>query len=85
VWDVLAAGGFLLTNYQTEIPDYFEIAGDLDVYENLDDLKEKIKFYLRHEDIRRQIAENGREKVRKYHTYYDRIGTILEILNEQTP
>ena len=25
IWDVLGCGGFLITNYQAEIPEYFEI------------------------------------------------------------
>lgn len=32
IWDILGAGGFVLTNYQTEIPEYFEIGKDLETY-----------------------------------------------------
>ncbi len=84
IWDILACGGFLLTNYQPELTDYFEIGGDLAVYESLEDLKEKIEFYLKHEDIRRQIAENGNAKVRKYHSYKKRVEMILKVLESET-
>ena len=32
IWDILSAGGFVLTNYQSEIPDYFEIGKDLETF-----------------------------------------------------
>lgn len=80
VWDILGCGGFLLSNYQAEIPDYFEIGRDLDCYESLADLKEKVRFYLTHEDIRREIADNGYRKVKAFHSYEARIATMLKML-----
>lgn len=41
VWDVLGAGGFLLTNYQAEIPYYFKEGEDLVCFDGIDDLCEK--------------------------------------------
>lgn len=41
IWDILGCGGFLLTNYQAEIPDYFEIGRDLETYESMQELEEK--------------------------------------------
>ncbi len=80
IWDVLGCRGFLLSNYQNEIPAYFEIGRDLDCYENLSDLKEKIRFYLDHDDIRREIAEQGYQTVKAHHTYLHRLCRIMEIL-----
>ncbi len=85
IWDVLGCGGFLLSNYQSEIPEYFTIGKDLDCYENMDDLKEKIAFYLSHEDIREEIARNGLEKVQANHTYIHRVCQIMNILFQQKP
>lgn len=80
VWDILGCGGFLLTNYQAELPEYFEIGKDLDCYESMEDLKAKATYYLQHDDIRKEIARNGYEKVKQYHTYEVRIATMLKIL-----
>ena len=80
VWDILGCGGFLLSNYQAEIPEYFEIGKDLDCYESLAELKEKAVFYLAHDDIRREIAQSGYEKVKAMHTYEARIASMLKIL-----
>ncbi|MCM1173605.1 MAG: DUF3880 domain-containing protein [Blautia sp.] len=81
VWDVLGCGGFLLTNYQAEIPEYFEIGKDLEVYENTKDLLEKTDYYLRHDAERVEIALNGYEKVARYHTYKIRLAEMIRILS----
>lgn len=82
IWDVLGCGGFLLSNYQSEIPEYFELGKELDCYESLADLKEKCAYYLAHDDIRQEIAHNGYEKVKQFHTYRHRIAEILRVLDD---
>ncbi len=78
IWDVLGCGGFLLTNYQAEIPEYFEIGKDLEVYENMEDLMQKADYYLHHEA---EIALNGYEKTARYHTYEMRLAEMIRILS----
>lgn len=80
VWDILGCGGFLLTNYQSEIPDYFEIGKDLETYESMEELEEKIRYYLTHEEERVGIAINGYEKVARHHTYEIRLAQMIKIL-----
>lgn len=82
VFDVLGAGGFLITNYQSDFMEYFTPDEDLIVYENYQDLLRKVEYYLKHDDEREQIAVNGHQKVKKYHSYEKRIGSILEKIKE---
>lgn len=77
VWDIMAVGGFCLTNYQPEIEEYFEIGKDLEVYHNLQELEDKIAYYLKHEDQRIRIAINGYKKVREKHSLKGRIAEVL--------
>ena len=81
VWDVLGCGGFLISNYQAEIPEYFEIGKDLEVYESVEDLINKVNYYLHHEVERIEIAVNGYEKTAKYHTYEVRLAEMLRVLS----
>lgn len=85
VWDVLGCGGFLMTNYQAEIPDFFEIGRDLEAYESLDELEQKVQYYLTHDEERTQIALNGYEKAARFHTYHARIAEMIRILDGQAP
>lgn len=84
IWDILSVGGFCLTNYQPELEDYFEIGKNLVVYHNLDELIEKIDYYLSHEKERVRIAMNGYLKVKEKHEAKNRLNTILkEIFPEE--
>lgn len=81
VLDIMACEGFCLTNYQPEIEKYFEIGKELVVYENSEDMCEKISYYLVHEDERNEIATNGYNKVLKEFDYSLGIHKLVEVLN----
>lgn len=80
IFDILGCGGFLMTNFQSELPEYFDIGTDLEAYSSMEELVEKCAYYLEHEDVRRQIAENGYRKVCERHTYIHRIKNMIEAL-----
>lgn len=82
VWDVLGSGGFLLTNYQAEMPYYFEEGKDLVCFDGIEDLREKVAYYLEHEEERMQIAANGYRKVAEHHTYVHRVREMLRVIEE---
>lgn len=77
IFDILGCGGFLMTNYQQELTEHFEIGADLEAYTSLEELVDKCAYYLQHEDERIRIARNGYEKVKQYHTYVNRMAEIL--------
>ena len=85
IWDVLGCAGFLITNYQAEIPEYFEIGRDLETYESMEELEQKVQYYLTHEDERIEIAINGYEKVSRLHTYEKRVAEMIRVLSSITP
>ena len=80
VWDIMAVGGFVLTNYQPEIEDYFTIGKDLEVYHNLEELQEKVAYYLKHDKERIRIAMNGYKKVRYAHNYQARLKKAIDYI-----
>ena len=82
IWDVLGSGGFLMTNFQAEIPYYFKNKEDLVCFESTEELTELCGYYLTHEEERRRIAENGYRKVLAHHTYGQRIAKMIEIVLE---
>jgi len=79
--DILSAGGFCLTNYQEELSEQFDIGKDLIVYENENDLLSKIEYYLVHDDLRKEIANNGRNRVLNEHNYAQRVKYIMNIIS----
>ena len=79
VTDVMGCGGFVLSNYQEELGEYFAIGEECAVYESMEDLFLKAKYYLEHEDERQKIAAAGFERVKRDFTFRDRLGRILNI------
>lgn len=79
VIDILAAGGFLITNYQAEIAEYFEDGVDLVMAYTPEDMIQKVAYYLQHEDERREIALNGQKKVFAEFAYTKLLEEILKI------
>lgn len=80
VWDVLGSGGFLLTNFQAELPMYFKDGEDLVTFYSREDCVEKAQFYAIHDEERMKIAAKGLETVRKYHNYDSRMKEMMDIV-----
>lgn len=80
VYDILGAGGFCLTNFQAELPMFFENEKHLVWYYNNEDLYDKVDFYLKHDSERERIATAGQEFVRQNCSYEARIKELLEQL-----
>lgn len=80
IFDLMACGGFVLSNYQAEIPELFVPDEDIVLYDSIPDMLNKIDYYLTHEDERMTIAQNGYDKVQAMHTYDCRLS---DMLNEQ--
>lgn len=61
-FEVILAGGFLLTERDDELLDYFEIGKDIDTFSNYEECKKKIIFYLDNPDQRKAMQENALQK-----------------------
>ena len=72
-FDIMGCGGFLLTNYQADMLEFFEPDRDFVYYTDYEDLLAKVEYYLIHDAEREKIARSGYEKVREKHTYQHRI------------
>ncbi len=80
VLDIMACEGFCLSNYQSELADYFEIDKEIVLYSCIEELIEKINYYLRNEKERRRIATAGYEKIRKYFDYSIIVPQMIDML-----
>lgn len=84
MWDIMGAGGFLMTNFQAELPELFEEDKDFVCFDGEEDLVQKTLYYLEHEKERQKIARNGYEKVKKLHSYQMRLQQMLDIVFNNT-
>ena len=71
--------GFVLTNYQSEIPEYFEIGQDLKTYASEEELLDKIGYYLSHEQERKAIAQNGYRKAKECYPLKNKVQQLFAV------
>lgn len=69
VFEILASGGFLLTDEREDLKEFFEISKQLETYSSIEDLIDKINFYLKNLNIAQKIAQLGKFEVAKNHTF----------------
>ncbi|RZV96969.1 MAG: hypothetical protein EX341_01940 [Candidatus Scalindua sp. SCAELEC01] len=83
VFEVLASGSMLLTDESKEsgLTELFQEQRDLVIYRTEDELFELAYHYLKYGEEREKIAEAGRKKVLKEHTYHHRARDIVEVLS----
>lgn len=80
VFDVPAAGAFLLTDEKPGLEELFSIGEEIITYRTMDELREKVAYYLAHDSERKEIADNARRRVMASHTYIDRANRIIDVL-----
>ncbi|WP_027206651.1 glycosyltransferase family protein [Butyrivibrio fibrisolvens] len=79
VLDIMAAGGFVITDYHKEIAEYFTDGEDLVIAYTPEDMIQKTSYYLEHEDERQEIAIRGQQKVFDVFAYTKLLPEILNV------
>lgn len=75
--------GPVLTNYVKDLEKTGLIENeDYLAYRNDEELFEKMRKLIDNPDLAKQIAESGRNKALKHHTYKNRLNTIFEVIKE---
>jgi spore maturation protein CgeB len=82
VYETLACGAFLIVDRQPDVLKIFNPGEDLVVFEDAEELRELVSYYLRHPKEAVEIAERGRKKVLAHHTYRHRIKEIIDTVRE---
>ena len=81
VFDVLACGGFLLADPSDALLELFEPTVELETWSTVDELVEKVRWYLEHPDQAAAIGKRGRERVLRDHGLRDRLRPMLARLS----
>lgn len=66
IFKILASGGFLMTTPWKDMENTFIPEKDVVVFSSKEELKDKIEFYLKNQDLRDKIRLSGYNKVQNY-------------------
>lgn len=81
-FETTGCGTFLITNYTPGLEKLFEIGKEIVVYDNIQDLNNKVKYYLDNEKEREEIAMAGYIRSKRDHTYFERAKMLVEIIKK---
>ena len=81
IFDVGAAGGFLLTDYREDLQQIFS-GFDKIAYGNGEELDSKVAYFLAHESERLELAAALQKEIVEHHTYGHRALQILQSMTE---
>lgn len=76
--DILGSGGFLMSNYQSDLFKHFEPEKHFTCYSSVEEAVDKANYYLRHESERQKIVENAIHIMQQEHTYEARFRKLLK-------
>lgn len=79
-FEILAVGGFVLTDYCSDIGSLFELDKEIACFREAGELEEKIGYFLNHPKEREEIARRGQERVLREHTYKHRMEQLVNTM-----
>ena len=82
VFDVLASKRFIVTPHTPAVADLFEVGREIVTYHSLDDLKEKVEYYVTNPEEALEIAERGYRRVQRDHQIVQRVSALLSWSHE---
>ena len=77
IFECNGCGSFQLSYYVEGLESYYKLNREVAVYSDPDDLLEKVKFYLKYEELRESIAVSGFERTLKDHTFSARFKKVF--------
>jgi spore maturation protein CgeB len=76
-FEVPGCGGFLLSDPADNLEDYYDVGHEVVCFDSLNDMIDKIRYYLAHPNERAEIAEAGYQRTMHDHTYARRFREIF--------
>lgn len=81
----VAGGAMALNEYCPELEEFFDIDKEIVTFEygNVEEVRDKLKWYLAHDHERERIAQAGYERAHHDHTFTARVQKILSIIRTE--
>jgi spore maturation protein CgeB len=83
LFDVAAAGGFVLTDYRPDLETLFDLGTEVAAFRSLEEMEELAEFYLNNPGERSAKGEKARRRVLEQHTYLHRARRMVELVRDR--
>ncbi|MFN3531094.1 MAG: glycosyltransferase [Candidatus Brocadia sp.] len=80
-FEIPGTRSFQLTSNAENITGYYVDGKEIVIFNSIEELIDKAKYYLKNEDERNEIATNGYNRTIAEHTWHHRFGEIFDYLN----
>ncbi len=86
-FEACCSGSFQLASriHENGFDELYAEDEHLACYDSMDEMVDKMKYYLKNEKERERIARNGLEYTVAYHTYKNRAEKIIEYVSKSSP
>jgi spore maturation protein CgeB len=80
LFEATGVGSCLLTDWKSNLSDFFEPDREVATYRNAEECSEKVRFLLEHPQERECIAAAGQRRTLRDHTFSQRASQLDEII-----
>jgi spore maturation protein CgeB len=80
LFEATGVGTCVVTDWKSNLRDFFEPDSEIVAYQSKDELLEKIRFLLSHPEERQRIAQAGQARTLRDHTYERRMPELAALL-----
>ncbi|MCS7062170.1 MAG: glycosyltransferase [Anaerolineae bacterium] len=81
-FELAACGVFQLLQRVPSVNEFFEEGKEIVCFDTQEEMLDKIRYYLGHDDERQRIAQAARSRVLSSHTWQQRAQTMLRLMQE---
>lgn len=74
------SGAFYIVGSQEELAEYYELDKEIVCYDDRDDLLDKVRYYLAHEEEMDQVRQAGLARARRDHTWENRFRQLFDVI-----
>jgi hypothetical protein len=80
LYEATGVGTLLVTDWKANLHELFEPGREVVAYRTAEESVELIRYYLEHEDERREIARAGQQRTLRDHTYDKRVRELVDLI-----
>lgn len=79
-FEIAASGTLQLCDAREDIASFYKPGEEIEIFSNPQEMMDKIRFYLTHEEERRAVVLKAFERTLRDHTYKKRLGQLLAVI-----